>query len=318
MSSIQLSADENEHFNTTFARYKGVTDRHQSLYIFVINGMVVEEFIERVKKMITIVDAGTNPSKKAYLKSKLNNFVENLLGIEPLATINGIYFVSNTVHYHDFRRFWKETLDSFGCDKVLIQYDDTYQLDWLNNLLLDRSYINILHIKSNTLKHVHLGLTKKRVFREKTEKNMDLTSYIQENVQKGETCLVHGVSSFLKGIQETETLKVFTIDKRDEELLNEYDKIINEKNSQLLRQWLDRMLDPKEGRKLVFGKDIGSGITDRMLKTIFCSPERKLKLIENYATDNTLPELIVVKTYGDDIGKRLVVEFKGAVGIKFY
>lgn len=309
---------ELSQFDSAFSKYKGLTDKHQSQYIFVINGLAVEDVIEKVKKMVIIVDAGSNPSKKALLKGKLNNFIENLIGIQPETKIEGIYFVSTSVGYHELRPFWKETLTSFKCDSLIVKYDDTYQLDWLKNLLLDRSYINILQLNNNNLKHVHLGFTKKRVFKEKDEKKMDVPLYIQENTNRGDVVIIHGVSSFLKCMQESDILRIFNGHKRDEELLEEYYKIINDGNAKQLQWWLDRILDPKEGKKLVFGKDIGIGITDGMIKTVFCSPERKAKLLENYANENISDKLIVIKSYGEDVGKRLVVEFKGAIGVKFY
>ena len=305
-------------FDLTFAKYKGLEDRYESQYIFVINGMVVESLIDKVRKMIGIVDAGTNPAKKAYLKTKLNNFVENLLGIKPETKVECIYCVSNSVGYHEFRPYWKETLNSFGCDQLLVKYDNTYQLNWLKNLLLDRSYINVLHLNNNNLRHIHLGLTKKRIHRDKDEKKMDVVLYIQENIRPSEIIIIHGVSSFLKGLPETDKIKVLAGHKRDEELLEEYDKIINLANAEQLQWWLDRMLDPKEGKKLVFGKEIGTGVTDNMIKTIFCSPERSIKLLENYSNDNIQDKLVIVKSYGEDVGKRLIIEFKGAVGVKFY
>lgn len=309
---------ELHYFDSTFSKYKGISDRHQSLYIFVINNLVLEELIEKIKKMITIIDSGSNPSKKAYLKSKLNNFVENLIGIQHETKINGVYFVSNSVSYYEFRPFWRETLTSFKSDSLIVKYDDTYQLDWLKNLLLDRSYINILHLNNNNLKHVHMGLTKKRLFKDKNEKKIDTQLYIQENISKGEIVIIHGISSCLKGIVDTNVLKILSGHKKDEELLEVYEKIINDGNAQQLQWWLDRMLDPKEGKKLVFGKDIGTGITDGIIKTVFCSPERKIKLLEKYTNENINDKLIVVKSYGNDVGKRLSVEFKGAIGIRFY
>jgi hypothetical protein len=306
-------------FNTTFANYKEVVDKHQSLYIFVINGIVVEELMERVKKMITIIDAGSNPSKKAYLKTRLNNFIENLVAVQPKTTIDGIYYVGPTVNFYDFRKYWKDTLISFNCDSTLIEYNDFFELEWLKNLLLDRSYINVLHFRNNLLKHIHLGNTKKRIFQEKTEKKMDIEEYVALNTGKGEVCLVHGVSSFLKGVTDTEILKILSGDKRDSELLKEYEKIINKKNLQLLKVWLDKLLDPKEGHKIMIGKEIGDGIVACSIKTIFCSPERKLKLIENYSANNKMPELVVIRKYDDDeVTTRFFTDFKGAVGIKYY
>lgn len=309
---------EFEQFEAIFGKYKNIEDRHESLYIFVINGLVIEELVEKVKKILSIVDSCNNPVKKSYLKSRLNNFIENLAVVDAETIVNCIYMVSNSVSYHELRPYWKETLTNFKCDKFIVKYDNNYQLGWLKNLLLDRSYINALHLNNNVLKHIHLGFTKKRLFKEKDEKKMDINMYINENIKPNEIVIIYGVSSFLKNVQTTQKIKLLTGHKRDDELLEEYDKILNDENAVQLQWWLDRMNDPKEGKKIVFGKDIGNGITDGMIKTVFCSPERSIKLVKNYSNDNIEDKIVVIRSYGDDIGARLVNEFNGAIGIKFY
>lgn len=313
-----MTEQESDTFDELFSKYKGISDRHQSLYIFVVNGVIVEELIEKIKKMIGIIDTISNPSKKSYIKARLNNFVENLGHIEPESSIDGIYFISSSVNYVEFRKYWKETLMSFGCADLLYAYDNIFQLEWLKNLLVDRSYINILHFKNNNLRHYHLNLTKRRLHLDKTEKSMDVNKYIQENTNKNEICIIHGVSSFLKGLVETENLRILSGDKRDEELLDEYHKIVNKKNIKLLKVWMDKLVDPKDGKRLVVGKEIGEGIVNCTLKTIFCSPERKSKLLENFGKDNKIPELIVILQDNDETCKRFYVDFKGGLGITYY
>lgn len=317
-------------FDSIFSKYKNINDKHQSLYIFVINNLCVESVIEKIKKMIVIVDAGSNPSKKTYLKNKLNNFIETLLGIKPETVLNKICFVSDFVEIYDVVPYWQETLNEFKCDSFIVKYDNFFQLEWLRDLLIDRTYINAICLNNNNLKHFHLNHTKKKFFKEKEEKKMDLQIYIQENTNKNEITMVYGTSSFLKGLQTLNSsnssnvlnaqnkLKIFNMYKKDDELLEEYDRIVNNEKSEQLQWWLDRMLDPKEGKKLLFGKDIGIGISESAVRIIFCSPERKKKLLENYPDNNLTDKIIVVNSYGNDVGFRLVTEFRGAVGIKFY
>lgn len=314
----QTIEQQTTQFNSIFDKHKLENDRHQSLYIFVISNLRVETTIEKVKKIITIVDSGTNPSKKAYLKTKLNNFIDTLLGILPETIINKIFFVSKSVDQYDITDFWKETLQMFNCDQFIVKHDDTFQLEWLKGLLLDRTYVNVICLNNNNLKHFYLNHTKKTFFKEKEEKKMDLNVYVQENTNKGEITIIHGISSFLKGLKDTEHLKILNNYTKDEDILEEYDKILNIKNADQLQWWLDRLLDPKEGKKIAFGKDIGIGINECMIKLIFCSPERKKKLLENYPDNNLSDKLLVVKSFGNDVGLRLVTEFKGAVGIRFY
>lgn len=321
--------DHSTHFNSIFNKYRQINDKHQSLYIFVITDLTVGSVIEKVKKIITSIDNCSNPSKKAYLKNKLNKFIENLIGTESTniqsesnIILNKIFFISDFVNSsidsYDITKFWKETLEIFKCDQFIVNNDDTFNLDWLKDLLLSRTYVNVLCFNNNNLKHFHLTHTKKKLVKEKQEKKMDVNLYINENTNKGDLTIIHGISSFLKNLQETTYLKILTDYKKDEELLEEYDKILNNNNAIQLQWWLDRILDPKEGKKIVFGKDIGIGINDSTIKTIFCSPERKTKLLENFPNNNLNDKLIVVKSYGNDVGNQLQTNFKGAIGIKFY
>lgn len=305
-------------FNETFSKYKSVTDKHQSLYIFVINGLQIENLVEKVTKMVTMVDTITNPVRKSYIKTRLNKFLENLTVVEPETKINGIYFVGSNTSYIEFRNYWKETLNIFQCSDMMVKYDDIYQLEWLYNLLIDRNFIHVLHFRNNNVRHYHLNLTKRKLHQEKTEKKMDINEFIQENV-KNEICLIHGISSFLKNLIETDNIKLLSGDKRDDELLEEYEKILNRKNCKLLKIWMDKLTHPVESRRLVFGQEIGKGIENCTIKTIFCGPERKNKLIENFGQDNKIPELILIKQLDDDdYVRRFFADFKGGMGITYF
>ena len=321
MSSQSTNAEldrELDIFNDTFGKYKSVTDRHQSLYIFVINGVTIENLIERVTKMVTMADTITNPVRKSYIKTRLNKFLENLTVVEPLTNVEGIYFVGSSTNFIELNRYWKDTLNMFQCSDMLVRYDDVYQLEWLNNLLLDRNYVHVLHFRNNNVRHYYLGLTKRKLHQDKTEKKMDVMEFIQENVG-GNICMIHGVSSFLKGLTDTDNMKIFNGDKRDEELIEEYEKILNRKNCKILKIWMDKLTHPTEGRRLVFGQEIGKGIQDCLLKAVFCSPERKIKLMDNFSLDNKMPELIVIKQLDDDeYVRRFMVDFKGGLGITYF
>ena len=43
--------DESNNFNALFNAYQGVTDKHKSLYIFIVNKIIVEEVIEKIKSI---------------------------------------------------------------------------------------------------------------------------------------------------------------------------------------------------------------------------------------------------------------------------
>lgn len=305
-------------FNDIFAKYKNITDKYESLYIFVVYDTLVEVFLEKIHKMINIADEISNPSKKYYIKSRLYSLVQYLDGIKLGTKIENIYLVGNNVNEICLEKSWKKTLVDFYCDNIIVNYGETYQLNWLKNLLLDISFVNVIHLKNNTLKHLHINTTKKRLHVEKNEKKMDIEQYIKDNILD-DICIVHGVSSFLKTLKEDKKIKILNGDKRDDELIEKYMMVCNEKNSEQLEWWLDRLLDPKEGKKIVFGVDIKLAIKDKLLKTLFCTPEVKQKIIDKAPLDEQIFEIIEIKSFGfNDIGNKLDKDFNGAVGIKFY
>ncbi len=309
---------EEEHFDNEFATYKNCEGKYESMYIFVVNNLVIEALIEKVKKMIVLVDEIQNSSRRGVLKSRLGNFMKHLLGIQSETNVKSIYLVSEDVNEFSIKPYWMDTLSSFSCENFLIRYDSKFDLEWLKNLLLDRKYIHVLQMKNNSLKHIHLNKTKKRAATEKEEKGMSIQLYIQENIPKGDLCIIHGVSSLIKGIESTPKMKILNGHKRDDEIALEHEKFSNEQNATLLKWWLDRLTDPKEGSKIVFGVDINKCIGSKTLKTLFCSSEMKKKVFEKIPRDSLIFEIIEVKSFGEDIGKRLITDFKGGIGIKFY
>lgn len=306
---------------TEFSQFKTIKDRHESLYIFVIYDMPPEQVNEKIHKMIGIVDTISNPGKRHYVKTRLYTMATFIEGIKKDDIMNGIYFLSaDTVDECMLKKEWKDTLIYFQCDKFNVKYDNKFDLEWLTNFLQDTTFVDVIHAKNNNIKHYQLNGTKKRLHTEQTSKNMDLTEYIAKEIEPKKLCIVHGVSSMLKQMNDSSDgfIKVYKVDKRDDDILNEIDRLKNDGNSKELEQWLNKLLDPKQGNKIVFGVDINKNIKDKMLKTLFCSVEMEQKIKEGVPEEYRVFDVIVVKTFGDDVGKRLITDFRGAVGIKFY
>jgi len=306
-----------DKFNAVFDKYKNIPDKYDSQYIFVIHNLPIDVCLEKIAKMLVIIETSTNPTKKSYRRTKIKNFQDYMEGIKKESIINSVFMVSKTVDEISFDKYWKQTLLDFKCETFIVNYAEYFPLDWLKGLLLDRTYIHILHLRNNTVKHIHLNKTKKRLFQEKNEHKLDMDLYITSNVPKDDVCLVHGISSFMKFMKDSNKVKILNGDMKDEQLLGVHENIINEQNCEKLQWWLDRMTLPKEGKKIVFGCEIKECIKNKMLETLFCSSDVKLKILEKVHKEEQIFELIEINN-SNDIGKRLEIEFKGAIGIKFY
>jgi hypothetical protein len=319
----QISKVENIIFNQLFLPYKTMFDKHKTLYIIVSNNIIVEELIEKIKRMIIIIDSGSNPSKNAYRKARVNIFLNHLTGIKPESIVDGLFLLSETLDKFEIRPLWRETLSFFECDKFIETHDDTFDIAWLKTLFLDKSYINVLHFKGNSANYYYLGKIRKRFVFEISGKAININERIEEIKIKtptnSDTWIIHGVSSFFKTLLESPNIHLLNGDKRDDEINYFVEQIKNYAKSLKLKSWLDKMSDLKEGSKLVFGSEIRENIDAQMLQYIFVTPERADKMLINFPDNNLEDKMIIIESFcSTDIGNKLKTEFKGAIGVKYY
>jgi len=308
-------------FSNTFNKFKSEEDKFESLYIFVIRNMSIESVINELKRMINIADEIGNSVKKNYIKARLYSFITYLEGGGLETIISGIYMVYKKIEEFSIFPEWAETLDMFKCKNFICEYGDKFKLDWLHDYLIDKSYLNVFHIQNNNIKHIFLNSTKRVVNSEHDEKNCKLNEFIEQRIQKNDYCIVHGVSSYLKQLKDSANLKVLNGYKKDEDILEEYDKLMNGKKSIELQKWLDLMQNPdsKDAKKMAFGEEITNAINDSMLKTLFCTPRIKKLVFEKFDKDLLIFDIVEIKSYNSsDIGMRLRKDFNGSIGIKFY
>jgi hypothetical protein len=298
-----------------------ITDKHDSLYMIIIYNTTVENLIAKVKNMIKNVDAISDTYKKFYLKNRLTKFFEYFVEYDEKEILNKIFCVSEKIYSYDLTNEWKENLINYKCINVTIKYGNSFNIDWLIKYLSDNSYYHIINLKNNTLKHYHLNSTKKKLHYEHTSKNLNIETYLKDNIKLNEICIIHGVSSLLKNIEQLESkyLKIFKVDKKDNEILDEIEKIYNNINSIKLENVLSKLLDEKESKKIVFGTDIGMNIQNKMLKTLFCTPKKEIQLKKIYEPSMIIFEIIIIKSYSNnDVGRKLIDDYGGCIGITFF
>jgi len=59
-------------------------------------------------------------------------------------------------------------------------------------------------------------------------------------------------------------------------------------------------------------------IQNRQIEILFCSPEIANKINERIPSHLKNYKMIVIKSYGDDIGKKLDKDYSGIIGITYY
>jgi hypothetical protein len=188
----------------------------------------------------------------------------------------------------------------------------------LQNLLLDREYINVIKIKNNDIQYSKINSTKKITLYSDSIKSMDLSKIIEDKIPKNESYLIHGVSSVLKNFIDKKAIGIHTNELTDEQILKISSNIKNLEYQKALEDILNKLLDPKVGNKIVFGKDIQISIKNSLLKTLYCTEEI-------YKKSSVIPEhlkifefKIIKQIEKGDIYDKLEKDFSGAIGIKYY
>lgn len=307
------------HFNEIFNKYSNIKDKFDSLYIFVIYKLSFEDCIEKVSRIITIIDSMSDLKKKSYLKNKLHNFREYLkTNYSPESFISNIFLVNNDINTETLTTYHKNTLDMFAHSKLSYEYASEYPLEWLKKLLLDREYINVIRVKNNDITYTKMNSTKRINVYSNTIKSMDLEKIILEKIPKGEPYIIHGVSVVLKNHIDKNAVAVHTNELTDENILKIASNVKMLKYHKELEDILSKLLDPKLGNKIVFGKDIQSCVKNSLLKTLYCTNEI-------YNRTSNIPEhlknfeiKVIKQIEKGDISDRLEKDFAGAVGIKYY
>jgi hypothetical protein len=99
-----------------------------------------------------------------------------------------------------------------------------------------------------------------------------------------------------------------------EEIIDTIDKSIYEENIKELEIWLTKLLDPKEGHKIVFGNDIEESAEQGFIETIYCTPENEQKYSK---FENVSIKLVKSYKNGDSI-YNYSKNYNGVLGIKYY
>jgi hypothetical protein len=307
-------------FNNTFNTFITKKDKFESLYIFVIYEYSKEDIEEKFVKMYKLLDSLSDSKKRGFLKTRVYSF-QKFITDKKEATINGIFLVDEDINEFKLEKYYLETLKMFNVSQFNYQYGKTFDIEWLKNLVLDRDYVNVMKVKNNDVTITKVTSSKQLQIYSDTVKSMNLLEIINNKIEKDKKFFVHGSSNAIKVFDKTKLLPPTTkicIDILNKELTLEQqiDFIEESKYKQNvieLDNWLTKLLDPKEGHKIVFGKDILENAENGLIETIYCIESKNIykhldsvniKLVKSFKNFDSIFNF--EKSYG------------GVLGIKYY
>jgi len=316
-----------------FDEYKKIRSKFEGGFTVVVYGLKCDELIDKINHRTNLINTINDRVKKNYLLSRMVNFHDYISArYDTNNNIWGIFLIHDTVDYFPIDNEWKKSIEVFDVDNYIFKFNEYFDIDYLVDLLTNTNFYDVVHVGQNKFVHYYFTKSKRKNIHSGesnyNELNTYLTKYNQEQkLQNNNTILsrkiphtlLHGNSHILKNFIESDNLGIYSKNSLNQEEITEYfEKKENIFTMKDLEMWINNLLNPNIGHRILFGKDITKAITNTMVKQIYCTPEMEKKIREKIPIELQKFEINVVRTYGNDMGKRLRDEFSGIIGITYF
>lgn len=309
----------------SFENFREITDKFSSLYTIVVRNLSKVDFIEQLSNKCNIMKNTKDTHKGRYRSTRLGNFIGHVRELE-ITKFNHVFLIGpssednkNGIETIPLTNSQIRLLNDFDVRNFIFKNSDLFEIDYLESLLNDETYKHVIYVNNNDLEHIHLNLTKKRTHKKSSLKHQSLYDYFTNEVPKNEKCVIHGVSSHFKSLRDHPYVYVYTYRLSDQEIFDRFHQETVLENQKLLESCFQMLSNEKTMDIVSYGKkQISKDIKNQLVKTAYCSPEMEKKLRLR------IPELLnfrlitVDSLKPGDPGDRLVKEFSGLIGIRYY
>jgi hypothetical protein len=310
MSNLQI--EELEEF-------RDIRDKFESNYTVIVNNMLVGEIQNVLTKKLETINTLKDNFKKKYLNNRFYSLVNFFNQKDPTLKNSGIYLVGQELQIIDLKKSWSKTLNEWGVSKLLIRNDEYFPIDYINSLLLDNSFYDVVEINNKNVTYKHLNKTKKKIIKSfEVGKDFSLIEYILEKCKNEENCLIHGISSIIKSFKNDNVL-AFNKRLRDEEIFDEFNNKNMGKIHNELREIMGHLSNEKMTHRVKIGKDIQKAMKYVQLQTLYCTEQFAKKVRENVPIDlQHFTIITVTQLEKGDIVTTLQNDYGGALGYTYY
>ena len=309
-------------FEETFGPHAETRDKFESQFTIISFDNPPTELIEKVQHQLGLINLMSDRVKRGYLYARLRDFRDYLQNrfTDDTHKVTGIFLVGKETHSFALHDSWRSVVEKFDVEPFIFRHGEYFDLSFLRSLLTEDRRYDVITVSPTRFTHYHHNPSKRRMVHQDGAKTSEVLEYLKKIEA---VCLVHGtgsvVSNLANNLEEGKFHRIIVPKSlRDTEITEQFERHANTGNASQLEVWLSRMLHPEYGKRLVFGKDIEKRITERQIKTLYCSPEMVAKIRKRVPADLLNFEIVEVKSYGDDTGRRLQRDYSGAVGITYY
>jgi hypothetical protein len=304
-------------------KYKNIVGKNDSMYIYVLYECGQEKIKEHIKKQLDVLERVNDSHKRKLFMSRFH-LLKNMIELNSDDHVyNNIIFLADDINTHDMTQAQKILLKKFSHNNISYVYDSYFKLDYLEDLLFNKTPYNVYKVNNNKIDYVHITKTKKVVISSKESKPLDIKGFIDSTLPSNTKYIIHGVSSKLKDLVDSRAYTVINKLVRDDELLIMVDKIDQENILASLKDDLAMLHDSKQMHKVLFKKEIPTKIKNGQLQKLYIDSKLSDKFLENMkknGLDVNFKLVLIdssIKSFTEGLEKTLDL-YQGVVGIAYY
>lgn len=294
-----------------FDQYKSLSDKADSMYTVVTNGVTGQELVDDFYQRLAKIKKMGDGVKRKYLNDRMYSIIQYLEARKE-ETLNCVLLVGKEIHEIPLSKRQRGILTEFRVPTLVIRNDRQFDVSYLEDLLNNTDYYDVIQVKNNILKHFQITKTKRRLVTTIEKKGMNIEEYLPVSKQ----IIIHGVSSALKNLKTAHP--VFKKHLTDHEILDYF-------KTRTMKKLHDRLVQEmfipfqRADDKILIGKDLVFAINEMRVKTVFCTKKKFKKLKETFSPDLLNFEMVIVKSMDTgDPADQLKRDFMGVIGIAYY
>lgn len=300
-------------FDEIFGKYANIVDKFESNFTIVVYEYPIVSLMEKIAHQIELINTIQDRMRKSYLYERLNRLREYVDNMKVHNNITGVFLVGKNIFFSEFDTEWKLVVEKFDVNRYIFKYGDKFDIEFLKDYLTNDKVFNVINIAPKNYTHFHINRSKRKKIHTGVVKTNDLNDYIKNiKMDKDDKCIVHGTSGVLRNLAHTDKIIVSTKTMKDNEIIQLIETIENDKKIKQMDDWLSKLLHPELGKRIKFGKDVEKNIKNKMMKTIFCTPEMAMKINQKIPEEFMLFDMIVVRS------DMLANTYGGIFGVTYY
>lgn len=309
----------NKYTNMDLEQFKEIRDKFESSYTIIINGLSVENTISTLYKKLDTINQMKDNVKRKYLNDRIYSLIEHFSTFAVDDILHNIYLLGATLNIIPLNKTHMQTMSDWSVPAFIFRNGEYFDIEYIQTLLLDESYYDIIKIMNKQVTHIHLGKEKRRsMFDQNVSSDFDLATYIKENV-KGK-CLVHGVSSLTKSFKPINTdILVFPKALTDDQIIQEFHKAAMYKIHEKVNELLGYIQNEKMMHRVLTGKDIQKAIQYSQIETLYCSTKMINKILSKVPKDLQTFKIVEVSSLEKgDAADILENSYMGLLGLTYF